>query len=130
MVLHTRSITSSRTYKNPDPFVDCSHLCGLDEYMSQPSPCTLRDIMPGTCAPSTAERMPFDRASAHSSFAGSTTPVAVVMWLKKSTRVRGVIASLKRFSTAAAFGTGFGSVIFFTEMPYRLARKSQGCSPP
>src|SRR5258707_10645552 len=117
MVLHTRSITSSRTYKNPDPLVDCNHLCGLDEYMSQPRSCRLSDIMPTTCAPSTAERIPLERASAHSSLAGSTTPVAVVMWLKKRTRVLGVIASLNRFNTAAAFGTGFGSVIFFTTMP-------------
>ena len=56
--------------------------------------------------------------------------MAVVMWLKNSTRVRGVIASLKRFSTAAAFGTGFGKVIFFTTIPYRFARKFHGCSPP
>src|SRR5713226_3590093 len=117
MVFHTRSITSSRTYKNPDPLVDCNHLCGLDEYMSQPSSCTLSDIMPTTCAPSTAERMPFDRANAQSSLAGNTTPVTVVMWLKNRTRVRGVIASLIRLSTAAALGTGFGSVIFFTTTP-------------
>jgi len=39
--------------------------------------------MPMTCAPSMAERIPFERASALSSFAGSTTPVTVVMWLKK-----------------------------------------------
>src|SRR5258705_12212875 len=74
MVFHTRSITSSRTYKNPDPFVDCNHLCGLDEYISQPRSCKFKDIIPGTCAPSTADKIPFDRASAHSSLAGSTTP--------------------------------------------------------
>src|SRR5260370_8313754 len=117
MVFHTRSITSSRTYKNPDPFVDCNHLCGLEEYISQPSSCRFGDIMPTTCAPSTADKIPFDLASAHSSLAGSTTPVAVMMWLKKSTRVLGVIASLNRFSTAVALGTGFGKVIFFATMP-------------
>jgi len=39
------------------------------------------------------------------------------MWLKKITRVRGVIASLNKFRTAAAFGTGTGSFTFFTTMP-------------
>ncbi len=73
--------------------------------------------MPGTWAPSTAEMMPLERASPQSSRAGSTTPVTVVMWLKKSTRVRGVMASLKRLRTSAAFGTGLGRVIFFTTMP-------------
>ncbi len=97
--------------------------------MSQPSSCRFSRIMPTACAPSTAERIPFERASALSSLTGKTTPVAVVIWLKKSTRVRGLIASLKRFNTAAAFGTGFGSVIFFTTIPYRFARRFQGCSP-
>ena len=85
--------------------------------MSQPSSRTFTFIMPVTCAPSTALKIPFDRASAHNSFAGSTTPVTVVTWLKKITRVFGVIASLKRFSTAAAFGTGFGNVTFFKTIP-------------
>src|ERR1700678_726580 len=76
----------------------CSHLCGLEEYISQPNSCTLSRIIPITCAPSTAERMPLLRASAQSSFAGSTTPENVVMWLKKMTRVREVMASLNRFN--------------------------------
>ena len=33
------------------------------------------------------------------------------------TEVRGVIASLKRFRTVAALGTGFGNVTFFTTIP-------------
>src|SRR5258708_30583872 len=99
MVFQTRSITSSRTYKNPDPLVDCNHLCGLDEYMSQPSSCRFSDIMPTTCAPSTADKMPFDLASAQSSLAGSTTPVAVVMLLKKRSRLLRVIPSLNRIHT-------------------------------
>ena len=57
------------------------------------------------------------RASAQSSFAGSTTPENVVMWLKNITRVRGVIASLNRFSTCAASFTGRGSVTFLTTIP-------------
>jgi hypothetical protein len=52
-----------------------------------------------------------------SSFAGSTTPENVVMWLKKMTRVRGVMASLKRLRTWAAFFTGRGRVTRFTTMP-------------
>ncbi len=98
--------------------------------MSQPSSCTFSRIIPTTCAPSTAERIPFVRASPQSSFAGNTTPVTVGMWLKNMTRVRGVMASLKRFNTAAALGTGFGSVTFFTTIPYRFARRFHGCSPP
>jgi len=73
--------------------------------------------MPGTCAPSMAERIPLVRARAESSFAGRTTPEKVVMWLKKSTRVRGVIASLTRLRTCAASFTGRGSVIFLMTMP-------------
>jgi len=42
----------------------------------------------------------FDRARVESSFAGNTTPENVVMWLKKMTRVRGVMASLKRLRPA------------------------------
>jgi hypothetical protein len=85
--------------------------------MSQPMSLMLRRIMPGTCAPSTADRIPLVRASAASSFAGKTTPEKVVMWLKNSTRVRGVIASLNKFRTCAASFTGRGSVTFFTTMP-------------
>ena len=73
--------------------------------------------MPGTCAPSTAERIPLLRAKAQSSLAGSTTPVIVLMWLKNNTRVRGVMASWKRLSTWAAVSTGRGSVSFLTTMP-------------
>ena len=73
--------------------------------------------MPVTCAPSIAERMPLERASAHSSLAGNTTPVTVVMWLKKMTRVRGVMASLNRLRTCGASFTGMGSVTFFTTIP-------------
>src|SRR5260221_11272192 len=107
MVFQTRSITSSRTYKNPDPLVDCNHLCGLDEYMSQPSSCRFSDIMPTTCAPSTADKIPFDLASAQSSLAGSTTPVAVLMGLKKETPGLRGNPSLKKITTPAAFRTGF-----------------------
>ena len=71
-----------------------------------------------------------ERARAHNSFAGRTTPVTVVMWLKKITRVRGVIASLNKFSTCAALMTGFGRVTFLIATPYRLARSCHGCSPP
>jgi len=39
------------------------------------------------------------------------------MWLKKITRVRGVIASLNRFSTSDGRATGFGSATFFTTIP-------------
>src|ERR1017187_9252303 len=113
-VLHTRSITSSRTYKKPEPFGACSHLCGLAEYMSQPMSRMFNGIIPGTCAPSTADRIPFDRANADNSLAGSTVPVAVEMWLKNITRVRGVIASLNRFSTSAGLFTGLGSETIFT----------------
>src|SRR5580692_1247398 len=69
--------------------------------------------MPGTCAPSTADKIPLERASALNSFAGSTTPENVVMWLKKITRVRGVMASLKRLRTCAASLTGRGKSDFF-----------------
>src|SRR5215469_6681465 len=101
-------MTSSRTYKNPEPLVAINHLCGLDEYISQPRSCRLSFIIPGTCAPSTAEKIPFDRASSHNCFAGSTTPENVVIWLKKITFVCDVMASLKRFSTCAASFTGRG----------------------
>src|SRR5260370_101539 len=60
--------------------------------MSQLSSRRLSFIMPMTCAPSTAERIPFVRANPQSSFAGKTTPVAVVMWLKNRPRVRVGIA--------------------------------------
>jgi hypothetical protein len=40
-------------------------------------------IMPGACAPSTADKIPLDRARAANSFAGSITPVTAVMWLTK-----------------------------------------------
>ncbi len=73
--------------------------------------------MPGTCAPSTAERMPLERASAQSCLAGSTTPVTVVMWLKKITRVRGVMASLNRLRMSSGDFGGRGNVTFFTTMP-------------
>ena len=73
--------------------------------------------MPGTCAPSTAERMPLLRASAQSSLAGRTTPVKVLMWLKKKTRVRGVMASLNRVQDLLRICTGLGSVTFFTTIP-------------
>ena len=85
--------------------------------MSQPRSCTFKRIMPGVCAPSTADRIPFERAKAASSLAGNTTPEKVLMWLKNITRVRGVMASLKRFSTSLALFTGRGSVTFFTTMP-------------
>jgi hypothetical protein len=73
--------------------------------------------MPGTWAPSVAESIPFERARVESSFAGKTTPENVVMWLKKMTRVQGVMASLKRLSTCAAFLTGRGNLTFLTTMP-------------
>ena len=104
--------------------------------MSQPKSCTFSFIIPITCAPSTALKIPFERASAQISLAGSTTPVAVVMWLKKITLVRGVIASLNRFSAAAAFGTGFGKRHFLhhNAVPLRpqikwLARRPDAPDP-
>ena len=66
------------------PLGAINHLCGLALYMSQPNSPMLSRIMPGTCAPSIMETMPFARASAHISFTGCTTPVVVVMWLVKS----------------------------------------------
>ena len=45
--------------------------------MSQPMSWIFSFIMPGTCAPSNAERMPLERASAAISFTGITTPVSL-----------------------------------------------------
>src|SRR5438270_3015963 len=64
MVFHRRSCTSGRTYKYPEPLGAISHLCGLEVYISQPRSCRFSGIMPVTCAPSKADRMPFERARA------------------------------------------------------------------
>ena len=79
IVFHKRSCTSGRRYKNPVPLGACNHLCGEDVYMSQPMSCTLSGIMPMTCAPSKALRIPLLRAKAAISFTGWTTPVTVLM---------------------------------------------------
>ena len=85
--------------------------------MSQPRSRTSTFIIPTTCAPSTAERIPLLRARAQISLTGSTTPVTVVMWLTNTTRVRGVMASATRERTSAALAGGRGSSNFLTTMP-------------
>src|SRR5207248_11562590 len=116
-VFHRRSCTSGRTYKYPEPLGAISHLCGLEVYISQPRSCRFSGIMPVTCAPSKADRMPFERASEAISFAGRTTPVSVVMWLTEMMRVRGVIAALIGFRMSAALRGGLGIWNFLTTTP-------------
>jgi hypothetical protein len=86
-------------------------------------------IIPGTCAPSTALRMPAKprqrRQFPPANYSGHGGDMA-----EEITFVLGVIASLNRFSTAAALGTGFGSVTFHYDARQRAGFRFHGCSPP
>src|SRR6266566_5112698 len=101
MVFHSRSITSSRRYRNPLPLGACSHLWGLEVYMSQPISSRFKRIIPTTCAPSTAERIPFERANAQSSLAGRTTPRTRVLFFSHITTVTGVVLPAKELCALA-----------------------------
>jgi len=88
--------------QKPLPFGDCSHLCGLM--------CTGRSpvmkfsfIMPAVARH--RRQIPLERASAANSFAGKTT--VTVECGEKNHASPWCNASLKRFRTVAAFGTGF-----------------------
>jgi hypothetical protein len=77
-------------------------------------------------APSTAERIPLPRARAQISFTGSTTPVVVVMWLTKTTRVRGVMASDTRVRISAALAGGQGQGELLHHDPVALGAQVPG----
>jgi len=106
MVFHKRSITrlahtETAALRRLQPFVR------LEVYMSQPSRARSaasfqrRARRPLPSSPSNAPAAEFLGRQNHA--------VTVVMWLKNSTRVRGVIASLKRFNTAAALVPASGA---------------------
>ena len=61
------------------------------------------------CAPSTTVRMPAARARRTSSDSGRISAVGEVMWLKKSTRVRGVTPAHTASITSSADRIGRGT---------------------
>src|SRR5262245_22608027 len=77
MLGQIRSCSSLRTYSNPVPAGEHSHLCDVVAYVSTPRSRTLTEIIPGTCAPSTKHRSPLLCASAAISLIGVYVPVTV-----------------------------------------------------
>lgn len=73
--------------------------------------------MPSGCAPSMSVTIPFERASAASSFIGTMHPVGYVAWLTLMTLVRGVMASLNRFRMSAGLAVGIGILRSFSTTP-------------
>ena len=85
--------------------------------MSQPRSCMLKLIMPGTCAPSTADRIPLMRARARNSLAGSTTPVKVRDVAEEQDAGARSNSVAEEIQDLRGVFTGFGSVTFLTTMP-------------
>jgi len=99
-------------------------------YMSQPNSRTFSRIIPTTCAPVHRGENPL-----------RTRQCAQFLGRQKHACNRGDVAEeqhararrdriIDKIQRRRRIRHGFGSVIFFTTIPYRFARRFQGCSPP